>query len=318
MTYKRVVVTGSLAYDHILAIPSTFSEQILDEDTDQFNVSFYMKQFDREFGGTAGNIAFNLSLLGVDSLIVASAGKDIDRYLKHLKTLSHIDTSGITVYEDLMSANGLVMKDTANNKIWGFYEGAMKKGSEEDLSKYLRADDLLVISANNALAMVNYINVASLGNHAFMFDPAYTIPHIPSPYLKRACEHASIIIGNEYEIATLLSRLGWKLQQLLKTVPTVITTQGNKGSTISVNNKLTKVEPVISQSKKIESTGVGDAYRAGFITGLINGWDVRTSGQVASVAATFALESTGSQTHKYTQGEFSKRYFDQYGESLKL
>ena len=318
MTYKRVVVTGSLAYDHILGIPSTFSEQILDEDTDQFSVSYFMKQFDREFGGTAGNIAFNLSLLGLDSLIVATAGKDIDRYMKHLQSLEHVDLSGIKIYSDIMSANGFVMKDTGNSKIWGFYEGAMEKASSQSLLPFLNPDDLLVISANNAIAMVNYINFASDNKCDFVFDPAYTIPHIPSPYLKRACEHAAIVIGNEYEIATLLSRIGWKLQTLLESTHIVITTQGAKGSMISVDNKLTKIKPVTSKSKKIESTGVGDAYRAGFITGLVKGWDIPTCGQVASVAATFALESTGSQTHKYSQDDFTKRYFDQYGETLKL
>ena len=269
MRYKRIVVTGSLAYDHIMSIPSTFEKQISPQ-ADLFNVSYFMKQFDREFGGTAGNISYNLSLLGIPTAIVATVGKDSIRYLDHLKDLKTVDTSKIKMYKHEMSANGFVMTDNDQNKIWGFYEGAMKKAATINLKPIIKPTDLLVISANNPLAMVKYIETAISNDIPFVFDPAYTIPHIPSSNLQIACEHAKVIFGNEYEIASLLERLGWNLRQLLALGNIVVTTQSSKGSSIASENKVIKIKSVKATSKEIEATGVGDAYRAGFLAGYLN------------------------------------------------
>ncbi len=318
MKYKRIVVTGSLAYDHIMSIPSTFDKQISQQESELFTVSYFMKQFDREFGGTAGNITYNLSLLEIPTLIVAAAGKDSLRYIKHLESLSQVDTSGIKVYKNDMSANGFVMTDSDQNKIWGFYEGAMKKASNINLSTFISKEDLLVISANDPVTMIRYIEYAISHSIDYVFDPAYTIPHLPSSDLQQACENATIIFGNEYEIASLLERLDWTLRQLIQLPNILVTTQGSKGSSITSDNKLIKIEPIAPKTEDIESTGVGDAYRAGFIAGYISGCQLKECGQIASLVATYALHHIGSQTHRFTRESLCNKYQKTYGSDCPL
>lgn len=318
MKYKRIVVTGSLAYDHIMSIPSTFDKQISRQDSDLFTVSYFMKQFDREFGGTAGNITYNLSLLHIPTLTISAAGKDSLRYLKHLQSLQNVDTSGIKVYKNDMSANGFVMSDSDQNKIWGFYEGAMKKASSIKLDTFVKETDLLVISANDPLAMVRYVQFAIEHSIDYVFDPAYTIPHLPSSDLQQACEHAKIIFGNEYEIASLLERLGWNLRQLLQLPNILVTTQGSKGSSIANDSKLIKIDPISPDSEDIESTGVGDAYRSGFLAGYLHDRTLTECGRIGSIVATYALNHVGSQTHTFTLSSLCNKYQKIYDSECPL
>ena len=136
--FKRIVVTGSLAYDHIMSMPGSFSDHIMPDKIHILNVSFIMQTFKKEFGGTAGNISYSLGLLGVPTLIVASAGYDFQDYLKHLRTITNLDVTGIRVFKDIPTAQGFVTTDKNDNQIWGFYEGAMKKNRAIFLKKLLK------------------------------------------------------------------------------------------------------------------------------------------------------------------------------------
>ena len=154
---KRVVVTGSLAFDHIMSMPGKFGDHIMKDKIHSLNVSFIMDAFRRERGGTGGNIAYSLALLSVPTLLVGSGGHDFEVYMEHLKTQKHIDLSGLRLYQDIPTAQGFVMTDREDNQIWGFFEGAMKRESELEIDGFLQEDDLLVVAPNNPVAMMKYV-----------------------------------------------------------------------------------------------------------------------------------------------------------------
>jgi adenosine kinase len=176
--FKRVVVTGSLAYDHIMSMPGSFSDHIMPDKIHILNVSFIMQTFKKEFGGTAGNISYSLGLLGVPTLIIASAGDDFQDYLKHLEMIKSLDVTGIKVFKDIPSAQGFVTTDKNDNQIWGFYEGAMKKNRTIALKKFLKNGDFLVISPNDPVATIQFVKESVQHNIPYLFDPAFNIPHL--------------------------------------------------------------------------------------------------------------------------------------------
>ncbi|QQS39563.1 carbohydrate kinase family protein [Candidatus Woesebacteria bacterium] len=316
--YKRIIVTGSVAYDHIMSMPSRFGDHILPDKIHIINVSFIMERFRREFGGTGGNISYNLSLLNVKSNLIATVGNDFHEYLTHLRKQKHIDTSKIKIYKKVPTASGFVMTDQDDNQIWGFYEGAMRYANKISLAKIFKKGDFLVIAPNNPLAMIRYAKEAVAAGIDYMFDPAFNIPHIPTYNLKEALENAKVVIGNDYEIALILERIGWNLHELLDATDIVVTTMGKDGSVISKDGKIIKIKSAKTQKKIIDPTGAGDAYRAGFLSGFIKGAPLKTCGQLGATCSVYTVDRNGTQTHHFTKTEFLKRYKDNFNEDLKI
>ncbi|MBI4137340.1 carbohydrate kinase family protein, partial [Candidatus Roizmanbacteria bacterium] len=321
MLHERTIVTGSLAYDQILNLPGKFSSYILPEKIHNINVSFTTDTHKKRFGGTGGNQAYSLSLLGMHPTLLATAGNDFQPYLKFLKK-NHIDTSRIVIINDEMTAMGIAITDEKDNQIWGFSKGAMKH------ARYLSIKPLLTNDSHNTWVMItpdepkaieNYITECIETGTPFSFDPAFYIPLMSKSALKRAVLHARIVFGNDYEIALLKKKIG-------VTTPTfssvheqyLITTFGEKGSEI-IHSKLTgstikrvRVKPARVQ-QVIDPTGAGDAYRSGFMAGFLNGKDIAICGQMGSIAAAYAVENYGTMEHSYSVKEFEKRYEENYG-----
>lgn len=313
---KRIVVTGSLAYDHIMKMPGNFQDHIMPDKLHILNVSFIMEKFRKEFGGTGGNIAYNLGLHKIPTLLLATAGKDFAPYKKHIEKLKTLDLSGVRTYKSLSCANGFVMTDQNNNQIWGFYEGAMKKANMLTLSK-LKPNDFLVIAPNDPLAMIRYAFMAKKFKVPYMFDPAFNIPHFKVIDLKKAIESATILIGNDYEIELIKRRLKWSTKKLINSVKIAITTLGSKGSRIYENGKVHIVHPA-KPANTSDPTGAGDAYRAGFIAGYFNNLPLKTCGQIGSTTSVYTVEKYGTQTHHYTKKQFAKRFKENYKEKLTI
>jgi adenosine kinase len=316
MRFNRIVVTGSLAYDHIMSMPGKFNDHIMSDKLHILNVSFIMEKFRKEYGGTGGNIAYTLSLLKTHNILLATAGHDFANYLKHLNSQKYIDTSGIKVYKSIPTASGFVMTDQNDNQIWGFYEGAMKKASILTLSK-IKSDDFLVISPNDPMAMIRYAFIAIKYGIPYMFDPAFNIPHFNLTDLRKAVGSATILVGNDYEIELVRRRLRWKRSKLLDSNKLVITTLGSNGSQIYVGGKNIKINPAHPNNEN-DPTGAGDAYRAGFLAGYVRGYDLKTCGQMGSVASIYTVEKYGTQTHKYTLSQFKRRYKTNYKEKISI
>lgn len=314
--FNRVVVTGSLAYDHIMSMPGRFSDHIMPDKLHILNVSFIMKTFRREFGGTGGNIAYSLALLKIPTLLVATAGNDFGSYKKHLKGLSGLDTKGIEIYKNTQTAQGFVTTDRDDNQIWGFYEGTMKYAKNQNLYKILKKGDFVVVAPNDPIAMMKYAVQSAKSDTPYLFDPAFNITHFDLKNLKFAVKNCRILIGNDYEVELICRNLKTTKAVLTNDKQILITTLGSKGSEIK-STKTIRIPPA-KPINTCDPTGAGDAYRAGFIAGYFRGLSPEVCGKMGSLCAVYTVEKYGTQTHKFTTKEFTKRYKANFREDLTI
>jgi adenosine kinase len=303
--FKRVVVTGSLAYDHIMSMPGKFRDHIMPDKIHILNVSFKMQTFRKEFGGTAGNIAYSLALLKTPTLLVASAGRDCQDYLKHLRAVGYLDTSGVRVSKDVQTAQGFVTTDEDDNQIWGFFEGAMKEARNTSLGECLKKGDFLIVAPNDPVATIKFVKVSVRKNIPYLFDPAFNIPHFSRQDINFSVKNATIVVGNDYEIELIKRRLG--LKKLPENNQVWITTLGSRGSVVKNGGNEWKIPPAKPQDIS-DPTGAGDAYRAGFIAGFIKQLPLDVCGKMGSLVAAYTVEKYGTQTHKFNVEEFKKRF----------
>lgn len=307
-----IIVTGSLAFDYILNFPGEFSQQILPEKIHKINLSFTTDKLKREFGGTAGNQAYNLALLGHQTAVLATCGYDFADYKKHLDKAG-VSTKYIKKIPSKLSSSGFVLTDKKDNQIWGFAKSAMTNAKRLTLEKIPPPIDFVVISPNEPKAIENFINQSISLNLPYLFDPAFYITVLPEKVLKKGVLNAKILIGNDYEIAMIKKIINPKF----KKDQIVITTLGAKGSIIKKGKKEIYIKPARPKNTS-DPTGAGDAYRAGFLSGFLNKYDLKTCGQMGSVCAVYTVEKYGTQTHKFTKSQFIKRYQKNYGQKIDL
>ena len=318
-----ITVTGSLAFDYIMDFPGKFSDHIMPDKIHQINLSFLVNKLSKQKGGTAGNIAYNLALFGQEVSIVGSVGSDFSEYSDILKNAG-VDVSRIKIVEDSTSS-AYIMTDQSDNQITAFYPGAMSQNSTLNLISPSRSQnppgrwppDLVVISPNDPKAMVNFAKQAQDQNIPYMMDPGMQLPALDVEDLKSMVNGATILIGNDYEIALLKEKTGLSDQDLLTQVKILITTLGENGSVIQTKEQSIEIKagkPI----EVLDPTGAGDAYRAGFLAGYIKGLDLKTCGQMGSVTATFAIEKYGTTSHTFTKEEFAARYKENFMESLTI
>ncbi len=310
MKYKRVVVTGSLAYDHIMSMPGSFGEHILPDKIHILNVSFIMETFRKEFGGTGGNIAYTLALLQTPAVLLGAAGRDFEAYRRHLSNQSHL-VNMVKIFKDETTATGFVVTDRDDNQIWGFYQGAMKYSAKAGLIKVLKPGDLLVIAPNDPKAMLEYARSAGKLKIPYMFDPAFNIPHLAAAELRFAIGKCAILVGNDYEIELISQRLKIRKDKLVKNTQILITTLGAGGSEIKSGGKTYKI-PAAKPKNISDPTGAGDVYRAGFLAGYVRGLPIPDCGRMGAVAAVYTVEKYGTQTHKFSPAGFEKRYRENF------
>lgn len=319
MKFGRVVVTGSIASDHIMSMPGKFKDHIMPDKIHAINVSFIMDSFRNEYGGTGANMAYTLALLEVPTYLFACAGSDFTQkgYRQHLEKLETLDLSGVTEVPDQPSAQGFVMTDRDDNQIWGFFEGAMKQETHQLLAPSLKQDDFVIIGPTNPTAMVQYVRDAQSLKLPYMFDPAFNIAHFSDEQLIDAVNSCKILIGNDYEMDLIRRRIRMTDEELYSVDRIVVTTFGAEGSTVRQADNQIKVDvPKVDQV--LDPTGAGDAYRAGFVAGYLRGLDLETCAQVASITAAYAVENHGTQNQDYTVESFCQRFEENYGKVLKL
>lgn len=310
---KKVVVTGSLAFDYIMDFPQSFEENILPDKLKTLSVSFLVNNFSKNFGGVAGNIAYNMSLLGQKPLVLASAGEeDFEQYNKHLKKTG-AQTNSINLVKKEFSANMFLITDKNNCQIAGFYPGAMSK--DETLSLRKLKPDFVIVAPTVPLAMDNFVKESKKLKIPYLYDPAQQIPRIEALQLIEGIEGADILIGNDYELALIMKKTGFTKKQILQKVNILITTLGEKGSTIETKKETVKVG-IVKISKVVDPTGAGDGYIAGFTTGYIKNLDLKICGQMGAATASYAIEKYGTQNHKFTDEQFKKRYKDNFNGEL--
>jgi adenosine kinase len=302
MKYNRIFVLGSLAFDQISNLPGRFSDWILPDKLHQLNVSFTVASMRREFGGTGGNCAYSLGLLGMKPTLLGYVGKDGLEYREYLNRAG-VDTAHVFVDEELLTATGYVMTDKDDNQIWSFYPGPLKKASGLRLKAHgLKQDDFVALLPSEPGVFVQHLHeLITLKTH-FLFDPAFFIPNLSPENLRLGLDHAAIVIGNDYEIALMEQKSQRKLEALVKNGTIVVKTLGAQGSHIFADGTQWQIqaEPV---KKVVDPTGAGDAYRAGFLSEYIKGSDLETCGKMGSKIAALAVSTYGTQTHTITLKE---------------
>ena len=301
----NIIVSGSLAYDRIMDFRGYFSDHILPDKIHALNVCFQVNGIKEKFGGTAGNIAYALTLLGEKPVISATIGHDYQRYFAWL-IQNGISTENIKIIDDEFTAGAYITTDLADNQITGFNPGAMKYSSELDFDKLHPGKTIVIVSPGNLEDMANYPRACKVRGIDYIFDPGQSLPMWDAKDLVQVIEGCRILIVNDYELDLIMSKTGLKKEDLLGLAGTIITTRGALGSQVSTLDREIGISPI--QARKVEDpTGAGDSYRGGLISGLIRGKDMEQCARMGSVCASFAVECYGTQEYRFTLDEFNER-----------
>ena len=300
-----IIVSGSLAYDRIMDFPGHFSDHILPEKIHTLNVCFQVNGMKEKFGGTAGNIAYSLSLMGQKPIISSAIGLDYARYFGWL-TQNGITTEVIRIVEEEFTAGAYITTDLADNQITGFNPGAMKYSSLLDFDKLNPAETLMIVSPGNLEDMANYPAECKARGIDYIFDPGQSLPMWNAEDLVRAIDGCRILIVNDYEHDLIMSKTGLAKADLLGLAGTIITTMGEHGSQVS--SRAGDIGIIPTRPRKVDDpTGAGDSYRGGLISGLVLGKEIEECARMGSVCASFAVECYGTQEYRFTPEEFAER-----------
>ena len=307
---RNLIVTGSIAYDYLMTFPGTFTDLLLPEHLSRLSLSFLVDEMEKRRGGCAPNIAYTLALLGERPRLMGTAGQDFDEYRRWLEAAG-VDTELVAQVDDKFTASFFCSTDRSNNQIASFYTGAM---ADADTLSFRTAGpaDLVIISPNDPKAMVQYAEECRTLGLRYIFDPGQQCARMDGAELKAGLVGANIVISNDYEFELIREKTGLDAGALLERSEAVIVTRGKDGSSIHTRDGQVDVPPVPEQ-RVADPTGVGDAYRGGLMKGLAMGADWQTCGRLGSVAATYALEHVGGQSHAYTVDEFRTRYEAEFG-----
>ena len=307
----NIIVSGSLAYDRIMNFPGYFAEHILPEKIHVLNVAFTVDGMKEKFGGTAGNIAYALSLMGERPLISATIGHDYQQYFDWLKKIG-LPVEGINIIEEELTAGAYITTDLADNQITGFNPGAMKFSSCLDFKKLEPKETIMIISPGNPGDMISYPQNCKDKGIDYIFDPGQSIPTLNAEDLGQAIEGCRILISSDYELELIMNKTGLEKEALLEQAGAVIVTMGELGS--KVITPIREIEIPAVKPKRVEDpTGAGDSYRGGLISGLAKGMDIGDSAKVGSVCASFTVECYGTQEYQFTKEEFDERFRNCFG-----
>ena len=334
--YKNVYITGSIAYDTIMNFPQEFQNYFHSEKLHQINVSFVVDKLEKQLGGTATNIAYNVAQIFISHFsifnkevglkLLGSIGKDGLEFIKFFKR-NKIDINGVIMDKKLYTSAGSVITDTKNNQIWGFYYGASEKIPYTDFKKINRETDLLIISANHKNSFLYFQTEAIKNKIPYLYDPGMTLTWITDDDLKTGVMNCRYLVGNDYEIAMILKRIKKTVDEITENGVNVIITLGEKGvkyhkAVIPVktgiqNNQILDPRlggndnvlliPGYQVKKMLDPTGAGDAWRGGFVAGLLLGYKTKECLKLGNVMASFAIEKYGTVNHKPTKKEITKR-----------
>ena len=322
MTARRIVVTGSVAYDYLMTFPGKFLDLVVPDRMDRLSVSFLVDSMRKVRGGVAPNIAYTLAILGLKPLLMATAGVDALDYSRWLAEQG-VDTSGLHICDDLYTASFFVSTDESQNQIATFYSGAMARAatlSFRDLS--LSAVSLAVIAPNDPDAMAKYAKECRELHIAYVYDPSQQVARLSGSDLLAGLRGAALLIANEYEFGVIEKKTGLSEAEMLEQVPALIVTRGSEGSTIALQGgqpealagaTTFRIPPASLRGPAVDPTGVGDAFRGGLLAARHHGLPWEVAGRVGSVAAVYTLEALGPQPPRYAIADFVDRYRENFG-----
>jgi adenosine kinase len=308
----NIYISGSLAYDRIMDFPGRFSDHILPDKIHILNVCFTVNGMVEKFGGTAGNIAYSLSLLNERPIILATIGKDYERYFDWLKR-NDIPLEGIKIISEEFTAGAYITTDRADNQITGFNPGAMKYESGFTFSSSDPHSSLCLIAPGNLRDMLHYADICKSKGIQYICDPGQSLTGWEDKTLSQWIDGSMMLISNDYELEMIKKMTGVDKKGLLRLTKAVVTTLGEKGSLVSTPEDDMRVPPAELHGV-VDPTGAGDAFRAGFLKGLVLDKDLVTAAKMGSTAASYAIEQYGTQEHHFSYEDFTERFRANFGE----
>lgn len=312
-----IVISGSVAFDYLMTFPGYFRENILPDKLDKISLSFLVDHMTRQRGGCAPNIAYSMALLGEKPKVLATAGVDFGEYRQWLEE-NGIDANYIREIPGKYTASFFVNTDLENNQIASFYTGAMADAARFTLADIDTDDvDYLVISPNDPVAMRKLTDESVAYGIPYLFDPSQQVARNPHEDLRVGVENAHAVFCNEYEFDLLVKHTGLTAKQIVDQVKLLVITKGENGATVKSEEREYQI-PVVPATRIADPTGVGDAFRGGFLRGYRLGLDLKTCGQMGALSATYCLEQNGPSNHTYTKQEYIKRYREHFDDDGAL
>jgi adenosine kinase len=311
----NIIITGSIAFDYLMSFPGKFTEHFLPEHMSRVSLSFLVDSMDKRRGGCAPNIAYTLALLGERPRLMATAGQDFDEYRRWLEAAG-VDTSLVREVPGKFTASFFCSTDVESNQIASFYTGAMANAGE--LSFRTVGDcDLAIVSPNDPAAMLQYSEECRTLRIPYIWDPGQQCARMSGEELREGLVGAAIVICNDYEFELIRQKTGLDESSILDHAGALVITRGENGCSIYEPEGESAVAAV-SPHRIVDPTGVGDAFRGGFMKGMARGAPLETCARLGSVAATYALEHLGGQSHAYAWQEFLQRYERHFGDTANV
>ena len=307
------LICGSLAFDTIMVFPDRFKNYILPDQIHILNVCFVNPELRREFGGCAGNIAYNLKLLGGDPLPMGTVGKDFSDYRQWLVAVG-ISDEHILEIPELYSAQCSITTDQDNNQITAFHPGAMGEAHRNSVAT-TNGVSLGIVAPDGKEAMIQHAHDFAAESIPFMFDPGQNLPLFSKDELMTFLDQATWCVMNDYESQLMMNTTGESINTLAQQVDALIVTRGGEGSVVYTDGDEIEI-PTVNVDQAIDPTGCGDAYRAGLLLGLEKGWDWQTSGRVGSLIGAIKVQQEGTQNHQFSIDEFAQQYETNFERAL--
>ena len=309
------LICGSMAYDNIMVFPGRFKESILPDQLHILNVAFLVPEMRKEFGGCAGNVAYNLSALGGEPLIMATVGTDFDAYSGQLQKLK-LDTRHVRTIDATLTAQAYITTDLDDNQITAFHPGAMDHSHLNEVPTDA-AITIGMVSPDGRQGMIEHASQFADAGVPFIFDPGQGLPMFDGEDLKRFIDQATWVAVNDYEGQMLQERTGWSADQIATHVEALIVTRGGDGSSIFAGGKEIEIPPV-KPTEILDPTGCGDAYRAGLVHGITRGMSWEDTGRLASLLGSIKIAHRGTQNHELTPDAVVGAFEAAFGHAIDL
>lgn len=311
-----ILLTGSVAYDYLMTFPGLFKEQILPERLSSISLSFLVDSMSKQRGGIAPNIAYTMALLGEKPRVMATVGEDFGDYRVWLDSKG-VDTSLMKVIPGLFTASFFATTDQDSSQIASFYPGAMAQSATQSIKDLDKKPDLVIVSPSAPDAMMKFPAECRELGIKYLYDPSQQVLRLEGNELARDMEGAYFLFCNDYEFGLISKKTGWTQEQILSHVEVLVITRGKDGADLYTANEEVHI-PTVPEEKIVDPTGVGDAFRGGFLAGYSHGFDWKLCGEIGALAAVYCLEQRGPQSHAYTRKEFVERFRKHFDDSGKL
>jgi adenosine kinase len=308
-----ILVSGSLAYDTIMVFPDQFKKHILPDQIHILNVAFMVPDMRREYGGTAGNIAYNLGLLGENPTIMATVGHDFAPYAQRLENLG-LSARHVRILDGQFTAQAFITTDIDDNQITAFHPGAM---SDSQVNRVADASGvrLAIVSPAGRQGMIEHARDLAEAGIPFVFDPGQGLPMFSGPELLELIERARALTVNTYEARVIEDKTGRRVEDIARTIGAVVVTRGAEGSTVHVDGRSIDVAAVPPEAL-VDPTGCGDAYRAGLLYGMARDWAWERSARLASVMGSIKIARRGGQNHNPSRDDIARKLREAFGDQL--